>query len=85
MASEKEKLYLKLRAGYYAAFPAKPKQTAQQNVNEVWNSLKKNSEDISSAVHTKLEEWKSVELKRKATLMSFWSKVRDECLDFFNI
>ena len=63
MASEKEKLYLKLCAGYYAAFPAKPKETAQQNVNKVWNSLKKNFEDISSAVHTKLEEWKLVELR----------------------
>ena len=59
-------MYLRLCAGYYATFPAEGKQKAQKNVNKVWNSLKKSSEDVSSAVQTKLEEWKSVELKRKA-------------------
>ena len=82
MASEKKQLYLRLCASYYATFPAEGKQKAQQNVKKVRNSLKKGSENISSAVQTKLEEWKSVELKQKAKLMSFWSKVKDECLDF---
>ena len=67
---DKAKLYATL---YNAAYPKKSKQVCQLEFNVKWTELKK-GEGLEDKVAALLWEWKSVELKNKGSLLTFWSK-----------
>ena len=73
---EKEKLYLKLISGYTRAYPSKTKTEVQKNVSEELQKMKKNP-DLHQNVEVRLQEWKAREIKQKAKILSFWSKVSE--------
>ena len=56
-----------------AAYPKKSKQICQQEFNVNWTELKK-GEGLEDKVVALLRELKSVELKNKGSLLTFWSK-----------
>ena len=55
---------------YVAAYPKKSKQICQQEFNVKWTELKK-GEGLEDKV---VAELKSVELKNKGLLLTFWSQ-----------
>ena len=70
---DKAKLYATLYNAYLAAYPKKSKQICQQEFNVKWTELKK-GEGLEDKVAALLRELKSVELKNKGSLLTFWSK-----------
>ena len=56
-----------------AAYPKKSKQVCQLEVKVKWTELKK-GEGLEDKVVALLWELKSVELKNKGSLLTFWSK-----------
>ena len=73
---DKAKLYATLynAYAYVAAYPKKSKQVCQQEFNVKWTELKK-GEGLEDKVAALLRELKSVELKNKGSLLTFWSKL----------
>ena len=74
----KFELHQKLIRGCGKAFPQKNGQTVQQDVAKIWKKIKANwktKTEITAATEKHPSEWKQIELKKKGTLFSFWSKV----------
>jgi hypothetical protein len=72
------KLYQSLIRGYEKAFVQKNGQVTQQEVSKVWKDIKKKCKtgpELTVATEKQLAEWKQVELRKKGSLLSFWSKV----------
>ena len=78
MLSEKEQLYKSIFDGYVKAFKSKSKQKCQEEANKIWTEIKykcKTTSEINIAVDKKLKDLKQIELRKKASVLSFWSKL----------
>eukprot|EP00731_Ephydatia_muelleri_P001579 Em0001g1579a len=72
---------MKFKASYHTyslyvwqnAFPTKSKKLCQQEVNEKWNAIK-DSEEVIVKVDGLLNELKTITMKHKGGLLSFWGK-----------
>ncbi|CAB3979550.1 Hypothetical predicted protein [Paramuricea clavata] len=76
--SDAFKLHQSLIRGYEKAFLHKNGQAVQQEVAKVWREIKTNCKtrtELTVATEKQLAEWKQIELKKKGSLLSFWSKV----------
>lgn len=76
--SDAFKLHQSLIHGYEKAFLHKNGQAVQQEVAKVWRGIKTNCKtrtELTAATEKQLAEWKQIELKKKGSLLSFWSKV----------
>lgn len=67
-------LYRKLYETYSAAYADKKKQIVQEEVNNLWKSLK-SSDDVEGKVESKIKELQIKMTRKKATLMNFFSKI----------
>lgn len=68
---DKHSLYQSLLNGYSKAYPLKSKQQHQQDVNKIWNKIKK-EKNLCELVSAKIVEYKEKELKSKAKFFTFW-------------
>ena len=70
-------MFQTLIQGYEKAYPCKNGQQVQQEVCKVWRDIKKanKTEQLSVATDKQLAEWKQIEMRKRGTLLSFWSKV----------
>lgn len=67
-------LYRKLYETYSAAYADKKKQIVQEEVNNLWKSLKC-SDNVKDKVECKIKELQIKITKKKATIMNFYSKI----------
>lgn len=66
-------VYRKLYEAYSAAYSDKKKQIIQEEVNAIWKSLKA-SDNVKGEVECKIKELQQKFMKKKATLLNFFSK-----------
>ena len=75
--SEKYKLYNRLLAVHGKAYSDKKKDTIQKQVKSFWDELKEKHlkfEGLEDACNRKIEELRSIELKRKGMIFNMWAK-----------
>ena len=71
-----EQLYRQLIGAYTSAHQEQNGKTVQLNVAGIWKEMKakNNSEQLTCAVKQQVQEWNQKAMKKKATLLNFWSK-----------
>ena len=66
-----DKLYSEFRESYLCAYPDIKKETAYRKLQKMWNNIKRNPNELSTAI-VKL---KVIIAKRKTSLLTIWIKV----------
>lgn len=76
-AVTKKKLYCDLYSAYSKAHSEKKsKQIIQDNVNNIWNNIKKNP-DLNNIIAKEIEDLNRIVSKRQVSVATFWNKVND--------
>jgi hypothetical protein len=76
-------LYSSIYETYQKTYKDKAKKDCQDETNKIWLVLKKefkNISELSVAVEKKLQELRQIQLKKKSTLLSFWSTIPQNSL-----